>query len=193
MSSKIEWLNGLRGHTSEQWSPVTGCDGDLPCRERCWAARMCERFCAQWDVPIPPNHFTPTFHPRWLDRPLHWKEPRMVFCCGMGDLFSRGVPNQWIADILDVICDARCQQHIFVLLTKRPECWEYFNNWAEAMLGGNHPLSATMEACGQIPNLWIGTSAATQAELDERLPALLDIPGAVHGSPPRAWGQHVGH
>jgi len=156
------------------WSPVTGCKPDYPCWERCWARRMANRLKGRYgydrDEP-----FRPTCHPDKLDEPLHWKKPRVIFAISMGDLLADGVPNEWIAPVLDVVCDARCEQHTFVLLTKRPDRWPHFLEWASEHWG-NSPLDVMLEVKGHIPNLVIGTSVSTQAEWDERVPLLCTIP-----------------
>ena len=45
--------------------------------------------------------------------------PRRIFVNSMSDLFHESVPDEWIDKILAVI--ALCPQHIFQVLTKRPE------------------------------------------------------------------------
>jgi len=54
-----------------------------------------------------------------LEKPLHWKKPRRIFVCSMGDLFHKTVPGNWIGRVFGVM--AACPQHTFILCTKRAE------------------------------------------------------------------------
>lgn len=105
-NSKIEW-------TDATWNPITGCSKISEGCEHCYAERMVKRF-----PKIYPNGFRPTFHEKRLSDPLHWKKPRRIFVCSMGDLFHEDVPLEWIAKVFKVM--KNCPQHKFLLLTKRP-------------------------------------------------------------------------
>lgn len=54
-----------------------------------------------------------------LEKPLHWKRPRKIFVQSMGDLFHPDIPDEYISKVWDAMWAA--QQHIFLILTKRPE------------------------------------------------------------------------
>lgn len=56
---------------------------------------------------------------QWLDQPLRWKKPRKIFVVAHGDLFAEQVPDEWIDRVFAVM--ALAPQHIFQVLTKRPE------------------------------------------------------------------------
>ncbi|MFV0245143.1 MAG: phage Gp37/Gp68 family protein, partial [Qingshengfaniella sp.] len=136
---------------------------------------------------------------QWLDQPLRWRKPRMIFVCAHGDLFHESVPDEWIDQVFAVM--ALAPQHTFQVLTKRPDraeeylircrgrvrdlvsdrhsrCWP-FDFWypigverfaaAESRILKNWPL----------PNVWIGTSASDQASADLRIPQLLQCPAAL--------------
>lgn len=61
--------------------------------------------------------------PDILEKPLHWRNPRIIFPCFMGDLFN--LPFEFIDKIMAVI--ALCPQHTFLILTKQPkETANYF-------------------------------------------------------------------
>jgi len=104
--TKIEWADAT-------WNPITGCSRISEGCEHCYAERMVKRF-----PRIYPNGFKPTFHESRLEDPLHWKKPRRIFVCSMGDLFHKDVSIEWIYRVFDVM--QRCPQHTFLLLTKRP-------------------------------------------------------------------------
>lgn len=54
-----------------------------------------------------------------LDKPLRWRKPRRVFVNSMSDLFHEEIPDEYIARVFDVMAEA--PQHVFQVLTKRPE------------------------------------------------------------------------
>jgi protein gp37 len=154
MASQIDWLKYFDGYKPESWNPVTGCVPDFPCWQRCWARAMVERFGKQWGC----KDFSPMFHENWLEKPLKEKKPCVFFTCGMGDMFADGVRFSWKYKIFDVV--KQTPQHLYILLTKRPQ---HIHSWLDEL---------------PYDNLIIGTSASTQAELDERLPWLLRTPAA---------------
>lgn len=99
-----------------------------------------------------------------LSIPLKWKSPRVVFVCSMGDLFFEEVPFRTIYDVYLTI--QKCPQHIFIILTKRPErMLEFYTNYAQI-----HDF---------IDNIWIGVTAENQETANERIHYLNNIPAAV--------------
>ena len=122
MSTKIEW-------TDETWNPITGCTvKSAGCRD-CYAMTL-----AGTRLKNHPSRAGLTrqnaagkhiwtgevrFNQAWLDQPLKWKKPRMIFVCAHGDLFHEDVPDEWIDQIFAVM--ALCPDHIFQVLTKRPD------------------------------------------------------------------------
>lgn len=81
----------------------------------------------------------------------------------MSDLFHEAVPIEFIKQVFDVM--ARCPQHTFQILTKRPERMQFLL-WSEFDW---KPL----------PNVWLGVSIEDQATANERIPLLLQTPAAV--------------
>ncbi len=149
-TTKIEWAEKV-------WNPVTGCTPVSEGCENCYAARMAKRF---WkgrdfsDVQV---------HPERLDEPLHWRKPRRVFVCSMSDLFHEKVPFRFVNKMFDTIW--HCQQHDFLLLTKRIErAAKYFSD--------------SMFSKPQ-PNVHLGVTCENQKRTDERIPQLSQIPAAV--------------
>jgi len=88
-------------------------------------------------------------------------ERRRVFCASLADVFDNQVPDEWRADLWNLI--DRCRALDWMLLTKRPQ------NIAN-MLPSGWPWS----------NVWLGTTTENQTEADRRLPILLRIPAVVH-------------
>ena len=137
------------------WNPVTGCTVYSAGCNNCWARSMARRF---WG----PDGFKITLHPDRLHDPWHFKKPRKIFVCNMGDLFHEDVPESFIMRVMSVINNEK--NHTFFILTKRiKRMAEYMTNVRSGIL--------------ELKNLWIGTSVENQQTADERLPILLSIPG----------------
>lgn len=150
-TSRIEW-------TDATWNPVAGCTPVSPGCLNCYAARMALR------LQHMPNGTgkkyagtarrardgRPVFSGKVyldydsLDVPRHWKLPRTIFVNSMSDLFHEAVPLDFIQKVFQVM--EECPQHIFQVLTKRPE--------------------RTLELSDQLPwptNVWMGTSVESRA------------------------------
>jgi protein gp37 len=99
---------------------------------------------------------TTVFVDEQLEKPLHWKKPRMIFVCSMGDFWHKTVTNEMRSRVYDVV--RKCKQHTFQFLTKRPENIDDFPD--------------------DLDNAWLGATAENQEMADKRIPILLDIPAA---------------
>ena len=194
--SNIEW-------TDVSWNPVRGCSRVSKGCENCYAERQAIRHAG------PGGAYeglvkTVNGHPVWtgavrcvpamLEKPQHWRNPRMIFVNSMSDLFHPSVPFDFIDRVMAVM--ASCPQHTFQILTKRPaRMLEYF-------LGGDAPCGingreelirvalTTSHAppgkwCSSIawplPNVWLIVSVEDQDTANERLPLLEQTPAAVRG------------
>lgn len=173
MSTKISW-------TDESWNPVTGCAKIAPGCLNCYAHRIHQqRHKAYHEGKKLPEQYKWNFtqirlHKDRLEDPLHWKKPRKIFVCSMGDLFHKNVPFEFISKVLTTI--AKSQQHIYQILTKRPKRMaEYFEEYEGVYVG--KPKAEPVYF--PLPNLWLGTSISTQADADKNIPILLQIPAAV--------------
>lgn len=105
----IEWADAT-------WNPVTGCTQIGPGCDNCYALRFAERFRGV------PNHpyeqgFDLKLWPQRLENPLRWRQPRRIFVNSMSDLFHQDVPDDFIRQVFDMMCQANW--HIFQVLTKR--------------------------------------------------------------------------
>lgn len=176
MATKIPWCE-------ETWNPITGCTPISAGCQNCYAAGIAKRF---WADQYPhiivdhrksrPRRFSDVqFHPERLEQPLHWKKPRHIFVCSMGDLFHEYVPFHKIETTWDVMFDcggageASCQHHKFLILTKRPDRLKKFSEW----MSNNRNRTIDYE------NVWLGVTAENQKMADERIPILLSIPAAI--------------
>jgi protein gp37 len=110
---------------------------------------------------VPIGHYAPfeeiVIHLDRMDQPLHWRKPRRIFVGSMCDLFHPDVADAVLDRILATV--ARCPQHSFLILTKRPE---------RMLAYVATPLS----------NVWLGVTAENQSTADERIPILLQTPAA---------------
>jgi len=172
------------------WNPVTGCTPCSPGCEHCWAERIAARhlpvtrcpLCdgsgriweSSWTEECPTCHgsgnagFYPTFHPNRVDRPLHWRKPRIVFVGSMGDLFIDWLARSQRHRVFEVMADT--PQHTYLVLTKRPHVMrEYILDlmWVD-VLAGRWPL----------PNVWLGVSVCDREEAERKVPCLVETPAA---------------
>jgi len=168
--TKIEWTN-------ETWNPIIGCskvsEGCLNCYAEKFAYRLSQN-------PITTKHYSNVLDLvtgwkvfRWngktaliesaLEKPFHWKKPRMIFVCSMGDLFHESVPCEWINKVFNII--DQCPQHIFQILTKRPKrIIEFIKK---------------VDMWWDMKNVWWGITCENQKTADERISVLLEIPTKV--------------
>jgi len=147
-------------YIDEAWNVISGCSGK-GCKANCWAREMVKRFPAiheheQLEYPgigVPFNKVQ--FHPDRLDKPLHWRKPRRVGVCFMGDWMDEQVIDEWIGRILAIISD--CPQHTFFTLTKQVD-----------RLANIRP---------SLPNLYNGISITDQEDWTRAKGDFLKIPG----------------
>ena len=200
-NSKIEW-------TDATWNPITGCSVVSPGCTNCYAMRLAGtrmKHHPSREGLTEPSKKGPVwngqvrFNEDWLDQPLRWTRPRMVFVCAHGDLFHENIPDEWIDRVFAVM--ALAPQHTFQVLTKRADRMrEYMtsidNNdggrmdgLRDAMIEGNAQAlyaSRTGEDPSMwlavqlpLPNVWLGVSAEDQQRFDERVEHLGATPAAV--------------
>jgi protein gp37 len=164
MKSKIEWTN-------ETWNPITGCTKVSQGCKNCYAERVAERF---WGD----RKFTDIqLHEDRLEQPLRWKKPRMVFVNSMSDLFHEDVPFEFIRQVFDVM--GKAENHIFQILTKRPNRMKEFYDWDRDFFNALPPDKFEKIKDESLPNVWLGVSVEDQKTADERIPILLDCPSAI--------------
>ena len=129
--TKIEW-------TECSWNPITGCTKISDGCAHCYAATLTRRLVAMHN-PRYKNGFNVTVHEDLRELPKKWKTPRKIFVNSMSDIFHESVPDDIILRIFATM--NACPQHIFQVLTKRPERLAQLNdriNWT--------------------PNIWMGVT-----------------------------------
>lgn len=152
MPTKIEWA-------TDSWNPITGCSPVSAGCDHCYARRMANRLRGRYGYPKD-EPFRVTLHHDRLKQPLYWRKPRMIFVCSMGDLWHKDVPFKfiyWVWSRMEM-----CSQHIFIVLTKRPERMVRFVK--------NRTIPS---------HIWLGISVEDQKTADERIGELLKVPAAV--------------
>ena len=146
-----------RGYHCTKCSP--GC-------QNCWAEGVNMRFGNK--LPFDDREAEFEIVEKELEALLRRKKPARIGVQFMGDLFHRDVPLWRIDDIFDRIREA--QKHTFLILTKRVK---RLYEWADSTNARSDDL---LRNCA---NLQVGVSVCTQAEADEKIPQLLQIPAAV--------------
>ena len=134
-TSSIEWTNAT-------WNPVTGCDKISAGCKFCYAERMARRLKAMGQENYAKG-FELTLQPHMLERPLSWKQPKLIFVNSMSDLFHKDVPKEYIFQVFDVMRQA--SWHQFQILTKRGDV-----------------LESIADEINWPPNVWMGVSVENQ-------------------------------
>lgn len=199
-NTHIEW-------TDATWNIVTGCSVVSPGCTNCYAMKLAGTRLRDHPSRQGLTHDSKAgpvwngqvrFNAAWLTQPLRWSKPRKIFVAAHGDLFHDGVTDDQLDQIFAVM--ALCPQHVFQVLTKRPErMLAYFARLAESQRaldhmsfivpqliedaaaridGASHGVSLD-DIAWPLPNVWVGVSVEDQARADERIPILLQTPAAV--------------
>jgi len=142
--------------------------------------------------------------PHMLDVPLSRPKPTTYFVNSVADVFHESVVGceegrQFVAALFGAM--AACPQHTFQILTKRPERAREWFAWLSSVCT-DHPrllfqylddlawersdiAIPQLQGCTEkrvewpLSNVWIGASVSTQADADQRIPALLEVPAVV--------------
>lgn len=90
--TKIEW-------TDKTWNPIVGCSKVSAGCKNCYAERMAARLWHMQKEECNGAYYELGCWNGWngktafvesaLTQPLHWKKPRMIFVCSMGDYNTR--------------------------------------------------------------------------------------------------------
>jgi protein gp37 len=178
-ATAIEW-------SDVTWNPVTGCDRVSPGCAHCYALTLAGRLKAMGQAKYQRDGdpkssgpgFGVTLHPQALEAPLRWRKSRMVFVNSMGDLFHEEIPDEFIARIFGVM--AAAPQHIFQVLTKRPERMRELLNdpGFVATVAGIAPERTLMPILWPLANVWLGVSIENRRFV-RRADVLRATPAAV--------------
>ena len=199
----IEW-------TGDTWNPIVGCSLQSPGCTHCYAMRVAARLAAislayeaKHGTPGPLAHYRGTTtkvkgKAVWTGAinvapddiflaPMRRKKPTTYFVNSMSDLFHPDVPIEVVDRVFATM--AQCPQHVFQILTKRPDLMRAYIT-AAGRAGSSYWLEVAgcmlVEALEgappppwPLPNVWLGTSVEDQTRAHERIPDLLNTPAAV--------------
>src|SRR3990172_9702805 len=102
----------------DTWSPITGCTPVSEGCAHCYAARMAKRLAGRFGYPDhDPFREGVVHHAAY--QPEHWRKPRRIFVCSMGDLFHDAYSREDVLGVFTVMREN--PQHTYMVLTKRPE------------------------------------------------------------------------
>jgi protein gp37 len=181
------------------FNPWLGCAKIGPACDHCYAERFGKRMgiewgpnaqrrrtsASTWKQPLRWNRKAEIAHNAWekfktsyiglTDADLEEKgfvKPRRprVFCGSLCDVFDNAVPEQWRADLFELI--RQCQHLDFLLLTKR------IGNAREMILRAKAAGSGIPWPPEPNPNVWLGITVCNQEEADRDIPKLLATPAA---------------
>ena len=142
--SHIEW-------TEATWNPWHGCTKVSPGCAYCYMYRQKRQYGQEPSTVV---RSKTTFR-----APLRWREPKMIFTCSWSDWFHEDA-DAWRDEAWAII--SRCPQHIFQILTKRPE-----------------RIRESLPEKWPLPNVWLGVSVENQRWADDRIPVLASVPAVV--------------
>lgn len=94
--------------------------------------------------------------------------PRLIFVGDMGDVFSKDVPFDYLADeLIGAATSPKGARHVWMVLTKQPSRLLQFAPWLRSERGVDWP-----------ENVWVGTSVTGPKTL-KRVNYLSQVPAAV--------------
>lgn len=158
----IQWAD----HTFNPW---IGCTKVSPACDHCYAENWNKRYEGgkNWG-PGAPRRRTALRNwnlvRKWNRLAVESGRRARIFCASLADIFDNEAPNEWRADVWQLIKE--CPGADFLLLTKRPQniCKMLPEDWGP----------------GGYNNVWLGTTVENQKEAARRIPWLTSIPAAVH-------------
>ncbi len=161
----IEYLT----HT---WNPLAmRCTRVSAGCQECWHLRMADRLSKNPALTEPERQAFAggdiVIREGELNAPLKLRKPATIGVQFMGDLFHKQVPDYFIVNALEIMCI--CDQHSFVVLTKRPE------RMAEITQIMKHIWAEENKEFPQ--HIYFGTTVENQEQADKRIPDLLKVPG----------------
>ena len=124
--------------------------------------------------------------PHKLDDPLHLRKSQRIFVNSMSDLFHENLPHRDIDQVFATM--ARCPQHTFQILTKRPEIMRAYGKRVANSRPGDPVYTAVFGQTNAqhggpdgwfLPNVHLGVSVENERTVAQRIPFLLDTPAAI--------------
>ncbi len=142
------------------WSPTTGCSAVSAGCLSCPSCKTGKKT---------PKRFTITERRKAIDQPKKWARPRLIRVNPDSDLFHDQIDPHFILQVLKTV--AECEQHIFVVLTKRVE--------RIGNLCFRNPRTPLEPIPIRFPkNLWLGVIVEGNKDLD-RVERLRNVRGVA--------------
>lgn len=187
----IEW-------TDATWNPITGCAIESPGCKHCYAMTLAGTRLRNHPSRVGLTTLAANgayvwngktrLNREWLDQPVRWSRPRMIFVVAHGDLFYEKVPVEWIDEVFAIM--ALAGWHTYQVLTKRADrmadymgelyagrMYQIAEKWSHAGFKAQETIMASFTA--GLPQCWLGVSAENQKFFDERVKHLREIHAAV--------------
>lgn len=176
--TSIEWCRDpVTGNRGFSWNFVDGCEHASPGCDYCYAEGIATRFAGSVAFP---HGFALSLREDRLDGPLLRRTPARIFANSMSDLGLSDIPVDLLVRSFAVM--ARCPQHTFLILTKRPTVLRtrlgtaQFVAAVRALVNAQDPAR---DVVWPLPNVHVGVSVEDQAHA-WRVLELFRIPAALH-------------
>ena len=185
-NTKIAW-------TDASWNVTGGCTPVSTGCLNCAAARAAQR-CVHFGNKkyaglVKKGKWTGEvrLYPDELEKPLHWKRPRMIFVDFMSDLFHESVPFEFIDKVHAAMIMAirKGYYHTYQVLTKRPKrMLKYYSSNRRPQLykileRDYEELTGFYGINWPFPCLWLGVTAENQEMYDKRWEIARQIPAST--------------
>lgn len=167
--TSIEWTNppGYSGATLNPW---TGCTKVSAGCAKCYISRTPPFRVAHRD--FVKGHIPLVFHMERLDKMARRRKPTCYFVNSLSDLFHEDASDERIAEVFDYMRDAK--QHLFQILTKRPE---RMRDFVRAYYDYD-PSDPPGTRLAPWPNVWLGVTIENR-HFNYRADLLRATPAAV--------------
>ena len=173
MASKIGW-------TTETCNVFTGCRHVSAGCAHCYAETMAKRLKGSghpsYQEVVDGRGWTGRVQTNFaaLQKICRMPKPRRVFICSMSDFFYEAIPDSLRDAALGLM--RRAGQHVFQILTKRPQvALRYYEGLCAEYAARGQPSPFGDDT----RHLWHGVTCEHQAAAETRIPLLLEIPSAV--------------
>ncbi|PZP97530.1 MAG: phage Gp37/Gp68 family protein [Variovorax paradoxus] len=164
-TTNIEWCDST-------FNPWIGCTKVSPACDHCYAERSTPArvHSVAWGAHAERRRTSPAnwaLPRRWNAQAAAFQQQhghrQRVFCASLADVFDNQVPDQWRADLYELI--AATPNLDWLLLTKR--------------IGNAATMLPSYMGGDLVPNVWLGATICNQEEADRDIPKLLAVPARV--------------